>query len=141
MNVAEVIESLVEEKGLDRDKVVEIVCNGVQLAYERRHPGIQFVVKLNKRTTAVDVFAKKQVVSSVANADLEISLRKARTVKMSAQVGDEVEAPFEEPIGRIEVAAARQHIATQIRDLEQSAIYDEFRDKEGSIVSGTIHKK
>ena len=99
------------------------------------------MVKLNKKNTEVDVFAKKQVVSSVANADLEISLRKARTVKMSAKVGEEVEAPFEESIGRIEVAAARQHIATQIRDLEQSAIYDEFRDKEGSIVSGTIHKK
>ena len=48
--------------------------------------------------------------------------------------------PFDGKIGRIEILRAKQVIANSIRRIEASAIYEEFKDKEGTIVHGTIHK-
>ena len=56
------------------------------------------------------------------------------------KLGDVIEVPFEGSIGRIEILKAKQIIAQKIRAIEHSAIYDEFKSKEGTIVHGVIHK-
>ncbi len=52
VNLADVIESLVEERNLDRDQVVAIVCSAVQIAHEKKYPGQEFVVSFNKKSSS-----------------------------------------------------------------------------------------
>lgn len=141
MKLADVIESLVEERGLDRDKVTEIVCEGIRLAYEKKFPLVTFDVHFSKKTGELDIFARKRVVASAVDADKEISIRQARMVAPAASLDEEISVPFTEPIGRIEILAAKQIIAGKIRGLEQLAVYSEFKDRQGDIVSGVIHKR
>ncbi len=141
MNLADVIESLVEERGLNREQVIEVVCDGVRAAYEKKFPEFEFSIVFNKKTLAIEVFVKKTVVSSAEDKDHQISLRKAQAFNLKAQLDDILDVPFEEKIGRIEILAARQIIARHIRKLEQDAVYEEFKDRQGTIVTGTIHKK
>lgn len=141
MNLADVIESLVEERNLDRDQVVAIVCSAVKIAHEKKYPGQEFVVVFNKKTSSIDVGTRKVVVASAVDKDKEVSHRKAMTIDPKCSLGDVVSVPFEEPVGRIEILAARQLISLQIKELEESAIYDEYVEREGKILTGVIHKK
>lgn len=141
MNLSDVIEGLVEERGLDREKIVGIVCEGIHAAYVKRFPDYVFSVVYNRKTGNVDVFTEKKVVASPLDPELEISLRRAKTLHADAVVDSTILVPFEEGIGRIEVLTAKQVIASKIRDLEQLAIYNDFKDKKDTIVTGTVHKR
>ncbi len=141
MNLADVIEGLVEERGLDRENVISIVCEGIKAAYDKKYPDVVFIAKYNENIAVVEMFTEKTVVSSVSDDAEEVSLRRARAIDSKAKEGSVVEVPFPEKVGRIEVLAAKQVIASRIRELEQRVIYDEYKEKEGVIVSGTVHKK
>lgn len=67
-------------------------------------------------------------------------MRKARGINPSAQAEDALWVPFDGKIGRIEILRAKQVIASKIRKIEATTIYNEFKPKEGSIVHGVIHK-
>jgi len=141
VNLTDVIEGLVEERGLDRDKVIDIVCEGIKSAYVKKYPDITFSVVFNKKTGNVEVCSEKTVVSAVTDEEREISLRRAKTIDASAELEKAINVPFEEQIGRIEILTAKQVIASRIRDLEQLAVYNEFKEKQGTIITGTVHKK
>lgn len=141
MNLTDVIEGLVEERGLDREQITAIVCEGIVAAYEKKYPGLIFSVEFNKKTGALEIFSEKEVLATVSDPEIEISVRKAKAFKADAEIGDFIFVPFEEPIGRIEILAAKQIIASKIRGLEQLAVYEEFKDKQGAIVTGVINKR
>jgi transcription termination/antitermination protein NusA len=141
VNLSEVIESLVEERGLDREKVIAIVCEGIGMAYDKKFPGHIFHIAFNKKTGNADVYAEKEVVEVVEFEEEEITPKKAKSIDSSAKLGDYVKVPFEEKVGRIEILAAKQLIANKIRELEALAVCDAFKDKEGTIVTGAIHKR
>ena len=141
MNLAEVIDGLVEERGLDRDLVSSIVCDGIMSAYAKKYPDLDFIVSFNKKTGLLEVFTEKEVMQTVTDEDYEISQRKARLLNTKVELGDMIKVPFDGSIGRIEILAAKQLIATKIRDLELLAIYNEFKDRKNTIVIGTVHKR
>lgn len=141
VNLSDVIEGLVEERGLDKEKVIGIVCEGIQTAYVKKFPLVQFSTNFNRKTGQLEIAAEKTVVTTVSDDNLEISLRKARLINPQAQLDQKIKVPFEEAIGRIEILLAKQVIANKIRDLEQTAIFNEFQDKKDSIVNGIVHKR
>jgi transcription termination/antitermination protein NusA len=141
VKLADVIESLTEEKGLDKNQVILIICESILAAYSKRYPCAEFDITYNRKSGDVDIFVKKEVVSSVDNDELQVSLRRSKAFSAGAKIGDVVPVPFDGNIGRIEILAAKQVIASKIRELEQLAVFEEFEDKKGSIVSGVVSKK
>lgn len=140
VKLAQVIEELIEEKGLDRQVLSSIICEGLLAAYKKKYPDLPLSVNYDKKTDDIEVVVEKTVVSSVADDETQISLRKARTINENAELDDIISQPFDGKIGRIEILKAKQIIAHKIRTVEAEAIYNEFKDKEGTIVHGTIHK-
>lgn len=140
MNLSRVIDALVEEGGLDRAVLVQVVCEGMLAAYQKKYPDLVFDASYNKQTDEIDIAVQKTVVSAVADDEREISARRARAIKADAKEGDVVLAPFEGAIGRIEILKAKQIIAQKIRGIEASRVYEEFKPKEGTIIHGVIHK-
>ena len=140
VKLSTVIDQLVEERGLDRSVLSEIICEGMLAAYQKKHPEIEFQAHHDKKTDEVIIVSKKKIVSSVKDPEKEISVRKAVHINKKLKEGDEIWLPFEGSIGRIEVLRAKQVIASKIRDIEASAVYEEFKDKQGSIVHGVVHK-
>ena len=140
MRLSLVIEELVEERGLDRAVLSDIICEGMLSAYNKKYPEIEFSVIHNKKTDEIEVFSKKTVVSAPEDEEKQISLRKARVLNPKAELDQEILVPFVGPIGRIEILKAKQVIAQKIRAIESAAIYEEFKPKEGTIVHGIIHK-
>ncbi len=140
MKLSEVIEELVEERGLDRELLSDIIREGMLAAYQKKYPALNLKATYEPQTDEITINIEKKIVASVQDEDLEISLKKARNINKKLAVGDVVWVPFERGIGRIEVLRARQVIASKIRFLEASAVYNEFKEKEGTIIYGVIHK-
>ena len=140
MKLSEVIEELVEEKGLDRSTLGQIICEGLLAAYKKKYPDVEIKININKKTDEIEVLAEKEVAPLVVDEDKQISLRKARVFKPEANLTEMVDVPFEKPIGRIEILKAKQIIAQKIRLIESQMVYDLFKSKEGTIVQGIIHK-
>lgn len=140
MNLSQVIDELVEERELERATLIAIVCEGMLAAYKKRYPDLDLSAVHNKETDQIDIFVNKTVVSSVEDEDLQISLRKAKSLRKDVVVGEVIPVPFDLPIGRIEILRAKQIISQRIRAIEASQIYEQFKPKEGSIVHGVVHK-
>lgn len=141
MKLADVIEELVEERGLDRTVLGSIICEGMLSAYQKRYPDLTIRVEYDKKADEIVVEDQKTVVASaVQDEDKEISLKKARFIDKNINTGDTIWTTFEGRIGRIEILRAKQIIASKIRKIEATAIYNEFKSKEGTIVHGVIHK-
>lgn len=140
MNLSDVIEGLVEERGLDREKIVSVICDGMKAAFVKKFPQTNFAVSFNKKSGSLEVFSEKNVVASVTDEEKEISLRKSKSINPDAQIGDVIMVPFDEPIGRIEILMVKQLIANKIRELESFAVFNDFKDKQGSILIGVVHK-
>lgn len=143
MNLFDVIEELVEDKGLDREVLSAIVCDGMLGAYQRKYPELQLQVAYDKKTGEIAITVCKKVVAALGEAESdfsEISLKKARFINKDAQVGDNLWLPFEGSIGRIEILRARQIIASGIRQVEAEIVFKQFKPREGQIVVGMVHK-
>ncbi len=141
MDIAAVIQELTEERGLDREKVLEVISKGILSAYKKKFPNLVLEAEYNKKTGSVEVFIVKKVVSEVVDPVKEITLKQAKLLDSEAELDFKVRVLFEEKIGRVEITSAKGVIAAGIRGLEEESIFKEYIDKLGSLISGTINKK
>ncbi len=76
------------------------------------------------------------------NPEHHIFLEDAKRIKRDAKVGDELVFPLEEKsdYGRIAAQTAKQVIVQKIREAEKVSVFNEYGEKEGSIVSGTVQR-
>ncbi len=140
MNLFDVIEELVSERGLDRNILAGIICEGMLAAYQRKYPTLSLTAEYSQSTGDVSIFIDKTIVSSAGLSDSEITLKKALLLDSKAKLGDVIRVPFDGTIGRIEILRARQVIASKIRMVEASAVFNEFKDRQGEMLHGVIHK-
>ncbi|HSC24692.1 MAG TPA: transcription termination factor NusA [Candidatus Babeliales bacterium] len=140
MKLADVIDELVEERGLEKKSLNAIVLEGMLAAYQRKYPDLILKVEEDNSTGDLVVFVYKKIVTSVDDEYNQISLKKARNINKNSVLDDYIWVPFEGKIGRVEVLKARQVIASRIKQVEAQVVYDRFKNKQGHIVVGTIHK-
>lgn len=134
-----VISELVDEKGLKKSDLNDIIKEGILAAYLKKYPEGVFHVDFDK-AGAVVVEVEKTVVNETEDDVTQISIRKARFLQKGVQLGETIRMTFDGTIGRVEILKAKQVIASRIRDVEAANIYKEFIDKQGTIVHGTVHK-
>ena len=140
MKLADVIDELVEERGLDRDALGAVVCEGMLAAYQRKYPDLVLKAQEDPATGNLVVLAEKTVVNAVDDEYTQISLKKARNIDKNIALDERIWLPFEGQIGRVEVLRARQVIASKIKQIEGRIVYDLFKNKQGHILIGTVHK-
>jgi N utilization substance protein A len=98
-------------------------------------------VAIDPKTGEITALANLIVADVVRNIHDEIPLARARKTKPDAVVGDVIEVVVTpEGFGRIAAQTARQAILQRIRQIEKEMIFDEFKDRAGEIVSGTVRR-
>jgi len=104
-------------------------------------PARDLRVTIDPRTGEITALANLIVVEHVQNVHDEILLVRAKKIKPDANVGDVIEVEVTpEGFGRIAAQTARQAIMQRIRQIEKEMIFDEFKDRAGEIVSGTVRR-
>jgi len=76
------------------------------------------------------------------NPEKHIMLKEAKKIKKGIKVGEELEMPLKtrEDYGRIAAQTAKQVILQKIREAERETIFEEYKSKEGEIVSGIVQR-
>jgi N utilization substance protein A len=145
--IGQSIEMLCSEQGLDRDMVIEAMKDAVRAA-ARKHfktqdkTGDSIQVEWNTDDQDVEVSIQKTVVLDVENPSGELSLEEARELAGDEiELGDALLIPLpREEMGRIAAQTAKQILVQKVREAIREKIYDEYVDKIGTLINGTVKR-
>lgn len=76
------------------------------------------------------------------NPERHIMLEEAQKINPDIEVGEELITPLEskKDYGRIAAQTAKQVVMQRIREAEKETVFDEYKDKEGELVSGIVQR-
>jgi N utilization substance protein A len=133
-----------EIRKLPKDTITDALKQALVSAYRRdRRPSTAQRVdaEIDLNSSNYHILLEKEVVEGVIDDNTEVELDDARKVDPQAQLGDMVMMPIVYNVrdfGRIAAQTAKQVISQKIRDAERTQLYDEFKLREGELVTGTI---
>ena len=135
---------ITELRELPRDVVLEALQTALVSAY-RRDSGAgsaqRVEADIDPGTGRPRIFVEKEVVEGVENPHTEVDLEQARFYDPEAQLGDMVMVQVErttKKFGRIAAQTAKQVILQKIREAERNSLYEEFVEREGDLITGTV---
>lgn len=144
------IKQIAEEKNLPEKNVHEIIEQAIAAAYRRDFGDREQEVRavMNAKDGSVTVFIKKEVVKEAIDPTFEISLADAKKIDKAARVSaDDEEEPYTVEVtdhpttfGRVAAQTAKQVILQKLREAEREVVMDEFADKIGTVITGTVQR-
>jgi N utilization substance protein A len=146
-SIGQSIEALCTEQGLDRDMVIEAMKDAVKAAARKQFKaqdktgeGIQ--VEWNTDEQDVEISIQKTVVENVENPSVELSLTEAQELAGDEiELGDALLIPLpREEMGRIAAQTAKQILVQKVREAIREKVYDEYIDRKGELVNGTVKR-
>lgn len=131
-----------KEKGISREALTEAINEAI-LAAAKKAVGASrdLRVETDPKSGEIRAFASLLVVDRVQNEQDEISRFDAMKYKEDAKAGDEIEMEVTPTgFGRIAAQYANQNLKQYIRHAEKALIFEEFKDRTGDIVRGTVRR-
>lgn len=136
------IEMIGREKGISTEKIIEALEEALANAARknfRTNENLQAF--FNRETGEIEVYAYKTVVEKIEDPDLEILLTEAKELIDEAEVGDELAIQKDiQGLGRIAAQTAKQIIFQKVREAERENIFNEYSDRVGDLVNGTVKR-
>jgi len=146
-DIVALIEYYEKEKGIDREKVVAALEFAFISAYRKMVPGADAIETLrasvDMKKGETKIYAVLTIVADDEHADKfnEVPLSTAIKKNPTAQIGDTLEFNVTpKDFGRIAVQTAKQTMMQRLRQAEKEMIYEEFKDRAGDVVSGTVRR-
>ncbi|MFO7638981.1 MAG: transcription termination factor NusA [bacterium] len=140
--ITNLITQIARIRNVDVSYVCETLRASITAGLKRRFgAATEAAVEINPDNGQVKVYLAKNVVERVDNHGQQITLAEARAISPSAQLGDvtRVELPLDE-LGRIAIRKASDELLLKLREAERTKLYDDFVNKKGEIVTGTVQK-
>ena len=136
---AAVVGYLERERGVDRETILQAIEGSVeQAARKNTRVSADFTVRIDRKTLEIRAW-DLYVVSNTERGPGIVTVAQARRFDPEAQEGDTVKVPFPaEKLGRIAAQTAKQTIMQKIREAERTNVYNEYKDRVGDIVTGTV---
>lgn len=131
-----------KEKGIDRAKMVEALESAILAASKKSiGPARELRISVDPEKGTIRAFAKLIVAETVTNPFEQLPIKHARKLKADAEVGEEIEIEVTpKDFGRIAAQTAKQTWMQRLREAEKANLYEEFKDRTGDVVGGTIRR-
>ena len=132
-----------KEKGIEREVLLEAVEYALESAARKTLGSMKDTrVSIDRETCVIHVMGKVKVVEKSAKSDdSTISLANAYPYNKDVAIGDEIEIEVTpNNFGRIAAQTAKQAIIQKIRQAEKDIVYDEYKDRVGEIVAGSVRQ-
>ncbi|GHC55723.1 transcription termination factor NusA [Roseibacillus persicicus] len=146
-DIVALIDFYEREKAITRERVVEALEYAFTSAYRRMVPGADAIeilrAEIDTKKGETKIFADLEVVADDDHQDKfnEVPLSLAQKRNSEAVVGDRMEFNVTpKNFGRIAVQTAKQTMMQRLRLAEKEMMYDEFKDRAGDIVSGSVRR-
>ncbi|MCY3782115.1 MAG: transcription termination factor NusA [Chloroflexi bacterium] len=135
---------IAQTRALPSDIVLDALQSALVSAY-RKDTGASAAqaieAEIDPDTGRAKVFVEKEVVDEVFSDATEVTLERARFYNPEAQLNDIVMVQVDNTtrsFGRIAAQTAKQVILQKIREAERNSLYDEFINREGDLITGTV---
>lgn len=133
---------LEEEKHINKEDIIDAVTESLKSAYKRRYGQSEScVIEFDEKTGDFKVYTVREVVEEVFDSRLEISLSDALKISSAYELGDKIR--FEESVaefGRVAAQSAKQTIMEKMRRQMREVTYNEYKQHEGEIMTGTVER-
>ena len=142
LELLQIADAVAREKSIDRGIVIAAMEDAIQKAARSRYGSETEVrAEINPRTGEIRLQRLLQVLEQIENPATDIDLAEARARNPAAQIGDYIAEPLPPmDFGRIAAQSAKQVIVQKVREAERDRQFDEFKDRIGDIVSGTVKR-
>ena len=137
------IEQIEKSKGISKDIIFEAIESALISAYKKNYGSNQNVrVDIDGETGDIRVYTVMDIVEEIEDESTQITLEEALEIDPNFELGDEVfyQVTTEE-FGRIAAQTAKQVVVQRIREAERGIIFDDYVEKQGEVVTGTIQRK
>ncbi|HEX3086614.1 MAG TPA: transcription termination factor NusA [Pyrinomonadaceae bacterium] len=140
--IAQNIEALCQEQGIDRDLVIEAIKEAVRAAAKKQFKGGEDIQVDWTPEAGLELSASKVVVEEVQDESTELSIEEARELGGDeVEVGDALLLPMPmEELGRIAAQTAKQILFQKVRDAVRSNVYEQYIDRVGELVNGFVKR-
>lgn len=137
-----VLDYMERERGIDRETLFVALEQALLSASKKSvSPAKDVRIAIDRKTCAIRAFATVQIVAQVKAPHDEILLSAAQKVKPGAALGEFIEIEVTpKDFGRIAAQTAKQAILHKIRQAEKDKVYEEYKNRPGDIVSGTVRR-
>ena len=141
-SIAQNIEALCQEQGIDRELVVEAIKEAVRAAAKKQFKGGEDIQVDWSPESGLELSASKVVVEDVADPSIELSIEEARELGGDeVEIGDALLLPMPmEELGRIAAQTAKQILFQKVRDAVRSNVYEQYIDRVGELVNGFVKR-
>ena len=133
---------LEEENHINKDDIIDAVKESLKSAYKRRYGQSEScVIEFDDKKGDFKVYTVREVVEEVFDSRLEISLSDALKISSAYELGDKIR--FEESVaefGRVAAQSAKQTIMEKMRRQIREVTYNEYKQHEGEIMTGTVER-
>lgn len=140
-----VADAVSNEKGVEKEIIFEAIEAALATATRKKNgKDIDVRVDINRDTGDYDTYRRWLVIDNEAPMDnplSEITLEAAQIDSPDIQPGDYVEEQIESvEFGRIAAQTAKQVIVQKVREAERERVVQEYKDREGELVMGTVKR-
>jgi N utilization substance protein A len=145
MNIAPLkreIDQIAKDKGIDKRTIISALEEAMKQAARRKF-GLEKEIeaRFNPETSEIELFEFREVVEAITDREAHILVADARRLDPEAEVGDEIGVKLDTAdFGRILAQTAKQVIIQRVRDAERDIVYEEYKDRKGEIVNGTVRR-
>ena len=148
INSKEFIEALAdleEESGIDKATLLEALELALVSAYKKNYGSSQNArVSINEETGEIKVYDSHEVVPTIddiVDDELQITEEYAKRFNPDIKAGETLEIEITpDTFGRIAAQTAKQVVMQRIREAERGIIYDQYADKENTIMSAAVSR-
>lgn len=141
------LKELVMEKGICEDLLFTTIQDAMVAAYKKNYANANtnaqnVKVNIDRESGEIHVYAQKTIVDEVYDNITEISIEEAKAISPKSEVDDIISIEVTpKNFGRVAAQLAKQVVTQRIKEAERSIIYDEYKEKEFDIITGTILRK
>lgn len=134
------VHSIADEKNLSEDEVMQAVEAAIAAAWRRDNGTREMNVRaeLNREDGTAKVIVHYDVVETPEGIG-QITLEEAKKIDKKALLGGVIEQEFEaKSFGRVAAQTAKQVLLQKLREFERETMANEYGNKIGKIITGTV---
>ncbi len=142
LNLNEILRQVAREKDIDLERWISALEDAMASAAKKQHRIKEPVrAHLDRETGKFEAFIVKKVVETVEDPLAEWTVEEAQDHKPNAVLGDEIHLPIStDGLGRIAAQNAKQVLYQRVREAERENIYNEYIDRVGEVLNGTVKR-
>ncbi len=142
MELLQVADAVAREKNIDRDEVLAAMEEAIQKAGRSKY-GHEHDIRavIDRRSGDILLRRYREVADPIENEATQITPEMAKGIKADSKVGDFLVDDLP-PIdfGRVAAQTAKQVIVQKVREAERTRQFEEFKDRVGEIVNGSVKR-